>query len=121
MTARNYKRIIPDLPNVTLSKDAPMVVNEHGGKQSKLDYRCDLLPAAATLHVANILHHGALKYAPDNWRKIPCEDHLNHAMVHIFAHLAKNLEDDHLGHAACRMMMALEMLLTTGAQPDTSP
>ena len=91
--------------------DQPTIENENGGKQSRLDYRCDLLPAAATLAVARVLHQGNLKYGPTNWRKIPCEDHLNHAMAHAFAYLGMDESDDHLAHFACRALMALEMHL----------
>ncbi len=88
--------------------DAPTITNESGAKQSALPYRCDLLPASATLAVAKVLGHGAAKYGANNWRGIPVEDHLNHALTHIFAHLAGDKSDDHLDHAACRMLMALE-------------
>ena len=82
-----------------------------GAKQSAVSHRCDLLPPLATLHVAGILHGGSLKYGDWNWFKIPMSDNLNHALVHIFAFLAGDTSDDHLGHAACRMMMALERQL----------
>jgi hypothetical protein len=91
--------------------DAPTVVNEAGAKQSATLYRADLLPAAATLAVAGVLKHGADKYGDNNWRGIPVDDHLNHAMVHVFAYLAGDKQDDHLEHAACRMLMALEKKL----------
>lgn len=88
--------------------DAPTSVNEQGGRQSEAFYRCDLLPAAATLHIAGILKGGAEKYGENNWRKISVKENLNHALTHIFALLAGDPQDDHLGHAACRMLMALE-------------
>jgi hypothetical protein len=91
--------------------DAPIVTNEKGGKQSKVLYRVDLFPPLALLDVSKVLEEGARKYAPDNWRNIDCNDHLNHALIHIFAYLAKDKQDDHLSHAACRIMMALEMKL----------
>ena len=50
--------------------EAATTTNDKGGKQSALPYRCDLLPAQALLAIANVLHHGAVKYGPDNWRKI---------------------------------------------------
>lgn len=89
-----------------------MTVNESGGKQSAIPYRCDLLPARASLGVAHILHEGAEKYGDDNWRKIGVNDHLNHAITHLFARLSGDRQDDHLGHAATRLLMALELELT---------
>jgi hypothetical protein len=88
--------------------DAPIATNAAGGKQSHSPYRCDLLPAKAVLAVAKILKYGADRYAPNNWRKIDRADHLNHATTHILAHLAGDTSDDHLEHAACRLLMALE-------------
>lgn len=89
----------PETPSYTLP---------NGAKQSALPYRVDLVPAKAILDVSNVLHKGAEKYGVDNWRGIPSGDHLNHALTHIFAYLAGDRQDNHLGHAACRMLMAHE-------------
>lgn len=98
-----------------LSPDAPTTVNAAGGKQSAVPYRADLIPARAILQVSSVLHTGALKYGDDNWHVIPTRDHLNHALTHVFAHLAGDAQDDHLGHAATRLLMALEIeARTTG-------
>jgi len=45
---------------------------------------------------------------PDNWKKIPQKDHLNHALAHIFAHLSGDTGDDHLNNATCRLLFAVE-------------
>lgn len=91
--------------------DAPVAVNGQGGKQSATQHRMDLLPARATLAVAEVLKYGAEKYAPNNWRNIPLDDHINHMLIHAFAHLAGDTQDDHLAHMGCRALMALEMSL----------
>lgn len=88
--------------------DAPTVVTKNGAKQSGSPYRCDLLPAKASLHIAEILKYGAEKYGDNNWRGLTVSDHVNHAMTHLFAFQAGDITDDHLGHAACRMLMALD-------------
>lgn len=90
-----------------VGKDAPMVVNEHGGKQSKVEYAFDQLDPLAMFQLAGIIQKGAEKYGRDNWKKITTEEHLNHALQHIFAHLAGDKQDDHLGHAFCRLMFAI--------------
>ena len=95
---------------------APTVTNEAGGKQSHVPYRLDLSPALATLHVGGVLAEGAEKYGEDNWRSIPVADHLNHALVHAYAWLAGDRSSDHLGHFACRAMMALELHLAGEAK-----
>lgn len=92
-----------------IGPDAPTTTNAAGGRQSATPYRCDLLPPRAVLAVAEILHGGAEKYGPENWRKIPVRDHLNHALGHLFAWLAGDRSDDHLGHAGCRLLFALDM------------
>lgn len=102
--------------------DAPIVENAQGGKQSASPYRVDLLPPKATLAVSAVLAIGAKKYAKNNWKLIPIDDHLNHALVHALAYLAGDTSDDHMGHFACRAMMALEMHLegqrpAEGAKP----
>jgi hypothetical protein len=90
-----------------VGKDAPIHTNEKGAKQSASPYRCDLLDGPAILRLAAVLKYGADKYAPNNWRGIPTNDHINHALVHIFAYLAGDTQDDHLGHFLCRAMMAV--------------
>ena len=88
--------------------DAPMSVNEAGGRQSSVLYRADLLPAKGVLEVARILKLGAEKYGKDNWRNIERASHVNHAMIHLLAWVAGDTQDEHLEHAACRLLMAIE-------------
>lgn len=84
-----------------------ITTNTSGGKQSRLDYRFDLIDANAMFELARVMYEGAQKYDKNNWRKIDAESHLNHALSHIFAHLAGDNQDDHLSHALCRCHMAL--------------
>lgn len=106
--------------------DAPITTNNRGGKQADIPYRCDLVPARAVLHVAAILKPAARKYGEDNWRKIGVQEHVNHALTHLFALQAGDGSDDHLGHATCRLMMALEQQLRPGTpaaqavEPDSA-
>ena len=88
--------------------DAPIVTLEGGGRQSQTPARLDLIPMRALLHVGAILQEGAAKYGINNWRSIPVESHLNKAMIHIAAFLLGDTQDDHIGHACCRLQMALE-------------
>lgn len=89
-----------------IGPDAEIVVNEQGGRQSRAVAAFHLMDAPTMIRLAKVLQYGASRYERDNWRKISCEDHLNHALGHIFAHLAGDRQDDHLGHAFCRLMMA---------------
>lgn len=56
--------------------------------------------------IAKVLQEGAAKYAPNNWRLIPREEHINHALIHIIAHLMGDTQDEHINHALARLMMA---------------
>ena len=58
------------------------------------------------MRIAEVLQYGADRYEPNNWRLIPQQDHINHALIHIIAHLKGDTQDDHINHALCRLMMA---------------
>ena len=88
-----------------VSPSAEIVTNEHGGKQSKAEYAFHLCDTGAMLALAETLQIGASRYARDNWRKIPAEEHANHMMIHWYAWLSGDRSDDHLAHLFCRAMM----------------
>jgi hypothetical protein len=74
-----------------------------------------LIPQRALEDVAKVMTHGAKKYAPDNWRKVPNghNRYMDAALRHINAHLQGNVRDEesgerHLAHAVCSLMMAME-------------
>lgn len=91
-----------------VGKDAPTEINKYGGKQSKTEYRLDLIPTEAIFPLAKVLKEGEEKYGSDkNWKRISTTDHLNHALIHIYAHLAGDTQDDHLSHALCRLAFAI--------------
>ena len=58
------------------------------------------------IRIARVLKEGASKYQANNWRLIPEEEHLNHAMIHVMAAELGDTQDNHLDHALCRLMMA---------------
>lgn len=58
------------------------------------------------IRIAKVLQFGADKYKANNWRLIPQEEHINHALIHLMAALAGDTQDDHIDHAMCRLMMA---------------
>ncbi len=96
---------------LAVGPDTPTVTNDRGAKQSAMTYRLDLMPPLALLAVGKVLKDGSTKYGIDNWHGISLADHLNHALVHVYAYLAGDTQDDHLEHAACRMLMAVENVL----------
>ena len=58
------------------------------------------------LAIAKVLKEGADKYEPNNWRLIPEEEHINHALIHLLAAALGDKQDNHLEHALCRLMMS---------------
>lgn len=135
-----------------VGKDAEIVVNENGGKQSKspmamhlidprflgklaylhyikpehkaIGYIADLMNGyteaqlikaieelepdknKVLVRIATVLQEGAERYEPNNWRLIPQEEHINHALIHLLASAMGDTQDNHLDHALCRLMMA---------------
>jgi hypothetical protein len=92
-----------------ISKDEPIVENEFGAKQSRTLYAFHRIPNKALFELAKVTEEGEKKYGRYNWLSISTDDHLNHALQHIFAYLAGDSQDDHLSHAVCRIMFALEI------------
>jgi len=88
--------------------DTPTVTNTEGGKQADVPFRCDLLPPKALLDAAVVLAEGAKKYGEENWRQIPRKDHINHCLMHLYAYLCGDKQEDQLSHVACRILFAME-------------
>lgn len=99
---------------------APTITNLAGGKQSQVLRDYTLVPVNALAQVARVMYNGSLKYDKDNWKSIPCNDHINHALNHVYLHLAGNTQEDHLAHATTRMMMALELQHGGNNNDDTN-
>lgn len=87
--------------------DTLMIQTEHGGNHSHIPARFDLIDGEAMFKMAQVLHEGAESHGEENWRGVPIKDNLNHALMHIYAYLAKDGSDDHLPHALCRIMFAV--------------
>lgn len=80
-------------------------VDNYNNLQWALDYLCND-SIEAIISIAKVLQYGASRYKANNWRLIPQEEHINHALIHIIAHLAGDTQDEHIDHALCRLMMA---------------
>ena len=96
-----------------LSNDAPPSVNEQGGKQHHRPYRMQAVPPKAIMEVGKVRYIGfnELGYDDLNYKLIPLEEHIGRALTHLYAYLAGDTSNDHLSHAACRILFALEMEL----------
>jgi len=89
-----------------MGPNAETYENENGGKQSKVPARFDLMDSPSLFNMGQILQEGAEKYGIDNWRNISVDEHLNHAVAHIRAYWSGDRQEDHIGHAQCRVHMA---------------
>lgn len=98
-------------PNKALSNDAPPSVNEQGGKQHHRPFRMQAIPPKAILEVGKVRYIGYndLGYDDENYKLIAKEEHIGRALTHLFAYLAGDDSNDHLSHAACRILFALEI------------
>ena len=92
---------------IGVGPDAEIVTNDRGAMQSKVNHRLDLIPADAVFRMGETLKIGAERYAEWNWTGIPTTDHINHALIHLYAWLAGDTQDDHLGHAITRIAFAI--------------
>lgn len=97
-----------------VSKEQPMETNAQGGKQSRSEYAFHLIPPEALLELAQVFAEGAKKYERNNWQKISAEEHFNHMLVHYYAAVLGDTQDNHLGHFLCRAVMTYCMLKKEG-------
>lgn len=80
-----------------------------GAKETDIGTRFDLLPMEGLLAAAKIAYEGAKKYGEENWRQgMPCKTMLNHALKHITQYLLGDETEEHLAHAAWRLLASLE-------------
>jgi hypothetical protein len=91
-------------------RDSDIYTNARGGKQSKLGSDLTLIPPLALLRCGEVVKKGAEAYGKNNWRRITRNEHLAHALEHIYNLLA-GIEDpleDELAHATVRLLMSME-------------
>lgn len=79
-----------------------------------VDYLCeaiDYLTNEPLTTIARVMEEGLKKYPKNNWLLISFEDHINHALCHLYMFLKGDIQDRHLDHALTRIAMAYETYL----------
>lgn len=96
-----------------VSKNEDVGTNERGGKEHIRPYRSQALFPKALLAISALRYwaHNTMHYEDNNYKLISKDDHIGRALTHIFAYMAGDTQNDHLCHAACRLLMALELEL----------
>jgi hypothetical protein len=92
-------------------RDDPIETNADGGSQSVIEHTFGTMPLAALSALSRLQKLGDQKYGAHNWRSIPEHDHINHAFSHMLGHCTGDRTEDHLLHAAWRLLAALEVRL----------
>lgn len=101
----------------TKPKEGETITNEQGAKQSFIaaDYEC--IPPVVLRLLAQCLGFGRRKYGFENWKGIPFEDNLNHAMNHIVEWRMGDRSEPHLVNAMARLTFALTQAVESQQQP----
>lgn len=93
-------------------RNDPIETNADGGSQSVIEHTFGTMPLTALSALSRLQKLGDQKYGANNWRLIPEPEHINHAFAHLLGHCTGDRTEDHLLHAAWRLIAALEVRLT---------
>lgn len=87
----------------SVSTDLFLAIEYRQPGEEGYDYQS--LMVRRLLTISKVLKKGAEKYEANNWRLIPAETHLSHAIAHYLAYLSGDIQDNHLAHFYTRLMM----------------
>lgn len=83
-----------------------------GAKRGAVREAYHLIPPLGLQAVAEAMAKGEERYGADNWKGLPEEEMVNHAIRHLVLWLAGDRSEPHAAHAAanCLMLHELEVL-----------
>lgn len=98
--------------------NAKIEINAQGGKGSVTKGGFDVgFPFEGAMIVSGVVKGGSVRYAVNNWRLCPPEEHYRHALEHLMfvGFQAGETPDgetrkEHIAHAACRLLMLLSVM-----------
>lgn len=99
-------------------KDGDTITNERGGRQSYISTAFHWLPCDAMRLVAQCARYGGEKYGPENYRTIDGPDHIAHAWNHMNEFMAGDRSEDHLVHAALRLLFTIQLAVECEEQAE---
>jgi hypothetical protein len=99
--------------------ESETIINELGGKQSRIDAKFSSIPADALILVAECFAFGSRKYGDDNWKKITKREHQDHALLHQYKDLTGDRSEMHLVNNVVRSLMALQIAIEQHDHPKT--
>lgn len=100
-----------------IMKEGQKITNELGGSQSFIEADFDCIPPVVLRLLAQCLGFGKRKYGFENWKNIPIEDNLSHAMNHINEWRMGDRSEPHLVNAMARLTFALWHAVDKKSQP----
>lgn len=81
----------------------------YDGKIGYIPFAYHLVPRRGLAKLAAVMRCGERKGRRDfEWMDVPVEEHINHSISHLIAYMAR-MGGIHLAHAACRILMALDL------------
>jgi len=66
---------------------------------------CYMLLETAKRALAVARRVGVRRYGPSTWKDVSLREHVEHAQAHLINFRAGSIDEDHLAHAICRLVM----------------